>query len=216
MENQNHQSETSDEVSEAIRRKRTTISPFWLLPIIAIMIAGWLLFQQWVERGTQITIQFSSASGVVAGRTPIRYQGVDVGMVQTVSISDDMKSVIVTANVNKDMRSALTSGTRFWLVTPKASLAGVSGLDALVGGNYIGMQPSTGSPKSQFVALDTPPQRNLNEGELLIYLTAKDLGALNENSPFITVKFRSVIFLIIPCYLKIKAYPSRLLLKTLC
>ncbi|CAG9417546.1 PqiB family protein [Providencia alcalifaciens] len=183
MENQNHQNETSDEVSEAVRRKRTTISPFWLLPIIAIMIAGWLLFQQWVERGTQITIQFSSASGVVAGRTPIRYQGVDVGMVQTVSISGDMKSVIVTANVNKDMRSALTSGTRFWLVTPKASLAGVSGLDALVGGNYIGMQPGTGSPKSQFIALDTPPLRNLNEGELLIYLTAKDLGALNENSP---------------------------------
>lgn len=182
MENQKQKSEPNEEVPEAITRRRVRISPFWLLPIIAILIAGWLLFQQWVERGTEITIQFSSASGVVAGRTPIRYQGVEVGMVQTVTISDDMKSIIVTARINKDMRSALTTGTRFWLITPKASLAGVSGLDALVGGNYIGMQPGTGSPKERFIALDAQPQRNINEGELLIYLTASDLGSINENS----------------------------------
>ncbi|MEX9909599.1 PqiB family protein [Providencia huaxiensis] len=183
MENQNPQNEPSEEISEAILRKRKQISPFWLLPLVAIFIAGWLLFQHWTERGTDITIEFTSAPGVVANRTPIRYQGVEVGLVQSVAISKNMKTIIVTASVNKDMRPALNSGTKFWLVTPKASLAGVSGLDALVGGNYIGMLPSTGTEQFSFVAQDTPPQLNIDKGELLIHLTAPDLGSLNENSP---------------------------------
>ncbi|MEQ4651186.1 MlaD family protein [Providencia rettgeri] len=183
MENQNLQNEPSEEISEAILRKRRQISPFWLLPLVAIFIAGWLLFQHWAERGTDITIEFTSAPGVVANRTPIRYQGVEVGLVQSVAISKNMKTIIVTASVNKDMRTALNSGTKFWLVTPKASLAGVSGLDALVGGNYIGMLPSTGTEQFSFVAQDTPPQLDIDKGELLIHLTAPDLGSLNENSP---------------------------------
>lgn len=183
MENQNLQNEPSEEISEAILRKRRQISPFWLLPLVAIFIAGWLLFQHWAERGTDITIEFTSAPGVVANRTPIRYQGVEVGLVQSVAISKNMKTIIVTASVNKDMRPALNSGTKFWLVTPKASLAGVSGLDALVGGNYIGMLPSTGTEQFSFVAQDTPPQLDIDKGELLIHLTAPDLGSLNENSP---------------------------------
>lgn len=183
MEKQKPQNEPSDDVAEAIQRRRARISPFWLLPLVAIFIAGWLLFQHWVERGTDITIEFTSAPGVVANRTPIRYQGVEVGLVQSVAISKDMKNIIVTASINKDMRSALNSGTKFWLVTPKASLAGVSGLDALVGGNYIGMLPSTGAEQFSFVAQDTPPQQNIDQGELLIHLAAPDLGSLNENSP---------------------------------
>ncbi|HBO22923.1 MAG TPA: MCE family protein [Providencia sp.] len=189
MENQNQQNDPSEPVEDVILRKRVSISPFWLLPLVAVFIAGWLLFQHWVEKGTEITIEFSSAPGVVANRTPIRYQGVEVGLVQSVTISKDMKSIIVTASVNKDMRSALTSGTKFWLVTPKASLAGVSGLDALVGGNYIGMLPNAGDEQYQFVAQDSPPQLNIDDGELLIYLTAKDLGSLNENS---AIYFRKV------------------------
>lgn len=50
------------------------------------------------------------------------------------------------------MKDALRKETQFWLVTPKASLAGVSGLDALVGGNYIGMMPGKGEPEDHFVA----------------------------------------------------------------
>lgn len=183
MGNQNQQNEPAQQEQNAILRKRARISPFWLLPLVAVFIAGWLLFQNWLEQGTEVTIEFSSAPGVVSGRTPIRYQGVEVGLVQSVTISQDMKKIIVKASINKDMKSALTSGTKFWLVTPKASLAGVSGLDALVGGNYIGMQPSTGKEQHDFIAQDSPPQLQTDEGQLLIYLTAKDLGSLHENSP---------------------------------
>ncbi len=67
-------------------------------------------------------------------------------------------------------------------MTPKASLAGVSGLDALVGGNYIGMMPGKGKEQDHFVALDTQPKYRLDNGDLMIHLQAPDLGSLNSGS----------------------------------
>lgn len=164
-----------------VKRKRR-LSPFWLLPVIALMIAGWLVYSTIKERGSSVTIDFVSADGIVAGRTPVRYQGVEVGTVQNIKLSDDLKSIKVEASIKSDMRDALRKGTQFWLVTPKASLAGISGLDALVGGNYIGMMPGPGEEESHFTALETQPKYRVNTGELLIHLHAGSLGSLSTGS----------------------------------
>ena len=66
---------------------------------------------------------------------------------ENISLSKDLSKIEVSASVKGDMKDALRKETQFWLVTPKASLAGVSGLDALVGGNYIGMMPGQGEPR---------------------------------------------------------------------
>ncbi|PNS12867.1 MCE family protein [Mixta theicola] len=159
------------------------ISPFWLLPFIALMIAGWLLWTNYQERGTTVTIDFAQADGIVPGRTPVRYQGVEVGTVQGISLSDDLRKIKVRVSIKSDMRDALREDAQFWLVTPKASLAGVSGLDALVGGNYIGMMPGKSGPRREnFVALDTQPKYRVNTGEMLVHLHAPDLGSLNTGS----------------------------------
>ena len=89
---------------------------------------------------------------------------------------------MVEASIKSDLGDSLREGTQFWLVTPKASLAGVSGLDALVGGNYIGMMPGSGKEQTHFTALDTQPKYRLNTGELMIHLHADDLGSLNSGS----------------------------------
>lgn len=167
--------------SAAVKNKRR-ISPFWLLPFIALLIAGWLVYSTFQERGATVTIDFISADGIVAGRTPVRYQGVEVGTVQNIKLSDDLKSIRVEASIKRDMRDALRKGTQFWLVTPKASLAGISGLDALVGGNYIGMMPGKGEEETHFIALDTQPKYRVNTGELLVHLHADNLGSLNTGS----------------------------------
>ncbi|CNE97778.1 MlaD family protein [Yersinia nurmii] len=176
------QQETPNTPTEAQVRHKRRISPFWLLPFIALLIAGWLVYTNWQDRGAEVTIDFQSAAGIVAGRTPIRYQGVEVGTVQSISLSKDLRSIVVTASIKNDLEDSLREGTQFWLVTPKASLAGVSGLDALVGGNYIGMMPGSGKPQTHFTALDTQPKFRLNTGELMIHLNAKDLGSLNTGS----------------------------------
>jgi len=183
------QQETPTTPTSAHVINRRKISPFWLLPFIALMIAGWLLWHNYQERGTTITINFASADGIVPGRTPIRYQGVEVGLVQGISMSDDLHTIQIKASIKNDMADALREQTQFWLVTPKASLAGVSGLDALVGGNYIGMMPGKGETRDTFVALDTQPKYRTNTGEMLIHLHSPDLGSLNSGS---LVYFRKI------------------------
>ncbi|OON40514.1 MCE family protein [Izhakiella australiensis] len=176
------QQETPNTPIEARIRNRRRVSPFWLLPLIALLIAGWLLWTNYQERGTSVTIAFTSADGIVPGRTPIRYQGVEVGTVQGINLSDDLRTIRIKASIKNDMKDALRDNTQFWLVTPKASLAGVSGLDALVGGNYIGMMPGKGQPRTDFVALDTQPKYRVNTGEMLIHLHAPNLGSLGTGS----------------------------------
>ncbi|WBU51178.1 MlaD family protein [Kosakonia pseudosacchari] len=181
--------ETPASPTEARIKTKRRISPFWLLPVIALLIAGWLIWSTYEDRGNTITIDFMSADGIVAGRTPVRYQGVEVGTVQDIRLSEDLKKIEVRVSIKSNMKDALRSETQFWLVTPKASLAGVSGLDALVGGNYIGMMPGKGEPQEHFTALDTQPKYRLNNGELMIHLHAPDLGALNSGS---LVYFRKI------------------------
>lgn len=83
--------ETPASPTEARIKTKRRISPFWLLPVIALLIAGWLVWGSYKDRGNTITIDFMSADGIVAGRTPIRYQGVEVGTVQDIRLSDDLK-----------------------------------------------------------------------------------------------------------------------------
>lgn len=181
--------ETPATPTEARVTTKRRISPFWLLPVIALMIAGWLIWNSYEDRGTTITIDFMSADGIVAGRTPIRYQGVEVGTVQQIRLGENLNKIEVVASIKADMKDSLRDQTQFWLVTPKASLAGVSGLDALVGGNYIGMMPGKGEPQERFTALDTQPKYRLNNGELMIHLHAPDLGSLSSGS---LVYFRKI------------------------
>ena len=176
------QQDTSNIPTEARIKHRRRISPFWLLPFIALLIAGWLIYSNYQERGTTVTIDFQSAAGIVAGRTPVRYQGVEVGTVQSINLSQDLRTIMVKISIKSDLKDSLREGTQFWLVTPKASLAGISGLDALVGGNYIGMMPGTGKEKDHFTALDTQPKYRLNTGELMVHLHARDLGSLSTGS----------------------------------
>ncbi len=176
------QQDTPNTPTEARVKNRRRISPFWLLPFIALLITGWLVYSNYQEQGTTVTIDFQSAAGIIAGRTPVRYQGVEVGTVQSLSLSKDLRTIMVKVSIRSELADSLREGTQFWLVTPKASLAGISGLDALVGGNYIGMMPGTGKEESHFTALDTQPQYRLNTGELMIHLHASDLGSLSTGS----------------------------------
>ncbi len=105
----------------SIRRDRG-LSPLWLLPILAIIVAGWLLYKAVNEGGERIQIHFNDAVGLVAGRTTIRYQGLEVGIVRDVTLSKDLKSIYVSADIYPEAVKTLRTHTRFWLVKPKASI----------------------------------------------------------------------------------------------
>ncbi len=165
-----------------IKRDRG-ISPLWILPILALVLAGWLVFKAVNEAGQRIKIHFSDAAGLTAGRTTIRYQGLEVGIVRDVNLSDDLQSIYAEADIYPEAVRILKEGTRFWLVKPKASITGISGLDALVSGNYIALQPGEGKAAYEFSALDTQPSDTPLGGQgLKIQLRSPNLGSVSIGS----------------------------------
>lgn len=170
-------SEQPNIVPAKVRAPRK-ISPFWLLPLVAFLIGSVLFFQILREQGEQITIRFQDGAGISAGKTAIRYQGLQIGVVKKVNFTNSMREVAVTAEINPEAKAVLRKDTKFWLVRPTASLAGISGLDTLVSGNYITLLPGEGDSEDEFVAESEPPVVPINDGDLLIKLIADDLGSI--------------------------------------
>ncbi|AHG76190.1 hypothetical protein X808_16700 [Mannheimia varigena USDA-ARS-USMARC-1296] len=171
--------EQTQPVVDAQIRQPRKISPFWLLPIVAFIIGALLFFQILKEQGETISIRFAKGDGIVAGKTIVRYQGLEIGRVKRVYFVDNLREVEVLAEINSEARSLLRQDTKFWLVQPTASLAGVSGLDAIVSGNYITLLPGEGESADEFIAEEDPPAVPVSDGDLLIHLVSDDIGSIN-------------------------------------
>lgn len=170
--------EHKQDVVDAQIRQPRKISPFWILPIVAFIVGALLFFQILKEQGETITIRFAKGDGITAGKTVIRYQGLQIGQVKRVYFVDNLKEVEVQAEINPEAKSVLRQDTKFWLVHPSASLAGVSGLDAIVSGNYITLLPGEGEFADEFIAEEDPPAVTVSDGDLLIRLVSDDLGSI--------------------------------------
>lgn len=163
--------------------KKKLFSPIWLLPIVALALGAWLGIKSIKESGVEITIHFPSASGIDVGKTLVKYQGLTVGKVKDIGIDDDLKGVNVKVMMDYRAKPFLNQETLFWLVTPKASITGVEGLDALFSGNYIAIQPGKGNDATFFEAERQPPPMQVGTEGVLIELTADKLGSLDVGSP---------------------------------
>ncbi|XNM47004.1 MlaD family protein [Escherichia coli] len=98
------------------------------------MIASWLIWDSYQDRGNTVTIDFMSADGRYCSRPyACWFLGVEVGTVQDISLSDDLRKIEVKVSISpmKDAlrRKRLSSG---WWRRKSIVTAGVSGLDALV------------------------------------------------------------------------------------
>jgi len=171
--------------------ERHWLSGIWLLPLIAALMSGWVIYQNALEKGIEISIIFNDAAGVRAEKTQIMYKGVSIGVVKSVNMSDNFKQVKVTAEIHPSSKNALRESTRFWLVKPTVSLTEITGLDTLVSGNYIKMQlGKEGKEKKIFTALESPPtlEQEDNAG-LHIDLFVARLGSIVRSSK---VYFREI------------------------
>ena len=173
----------SQPVEEPVVEDKSRWSAVWLMPLVALCIAGWLGWQAWEERGVHIIIEFESGIGIAAGRTTVRYNGLEVGKVEKVAMNPDLKGVAAKVHINRELEQWLTDKTEFWLVKPEVSLAGVSGIEALLSGNYITLKPHKGKPSHHFKALGDPPPLAEGKAGLHITLNARDSGSLIAGSP---------------------------------
>jgi paraquat-inducible protein B len=162
---------------------RQRISVIWLIPLVAALAAGWLGWQSLSERGPTITITFTSAEGLAAGKTKIEHNNVELGTIETIEPSSDFNRVITTARVSKVVEDHLTEGTRFWIVRPRFSAEGISGLSTLISGAYVELDPGQGPPTRHFTALEEPPVITANEPGVTYTLHATHLGSITQGAP---------------------------------
>ncbi|TVZ37527.1 paraquat-inducible protein B [Alteromonadaceae bacterium 2753L.S.0a.02] len=177
-------------LDKAVTRKMSAISPVWIVPAVALIIALWLAIQARMERGAIVEITFENATDIIAGQTQIKLKEVQVGVVQKVKLSPDLKHVVVEAEIDKDVTRHLSENTRFWVVTPRISATGVSNLGTLISGVYIIMDAGApGEYKTQFKGLDEPPVFESDEPGTQYVLQAEELGSLDIGSP---IYFRQI------------------------
>ena len=144
--------------SRTVVKKKTRLSVVWVIPIVAMLAGAWVAVVKIQSEGPTITIVFKSAEGLDAGKTKIHYNGVDVGTLKTIRLSDDHQRAIATAEMAPKTEAFLVEDTHFWIETARISGATVSGLGTLISGAYIGMEiGDSHKGKRDFVALDTPP-----------------------------------------------------------
>jgi paraquat-inducible protein B len=170
--------------SKTVSRKRTRLSLVWVIPIVAAVAGTWVAVTRILGEGPKITIVFKSAEGLEAGKTKIHYNGVDVGTLTTIRLSDDHEHVITTAQMAPHTESFLVDDTQFWIVSPRISGANVTGLGTLISGAYIGMEiGKSQKSKRNFVGLGTPPVVTGNVPGRFFKLKTPDLGSLDTGTP---------------------------------
>jgi paraquat-inducible protein B len=155
----------------------------WLLPVVVILAGAFVVIHEKLAEGSSVEISFLNAEDLEANRTKIRYKDVEIGEVREIHVSKDRKRVIVYAVIHRDASDYLVADTRFWVVRPRVSAAGVSALGTLVSGAYISVDVGRSPTRSKrFVGLEVPPivTADLQGREFVLH--ADDLGSLSIGS----------------------------------
>jgi len=167
-----------------VKRRRFNASLIWLIPALAALVGLSLVINNWLQAGPQITISFQSAEGLDAGKTPVKYKNVVIGRVSKIRLSSDRSHVLVNVALEKSAEGFATRDTRFWVVRPRIGLAGVSGIDTLLSGAFIGADVGDSNDyRDRFEGLELPPAVNHGAPGRSFILHSDDLGSLDIGSP---------------------------------
>jgi len=168
--------------ARVVRRERPSL--VWLLPIIALAVGGWLAVKTLAERGPEITIEFPNAAGLQAGKTKVKYKDVAIGTVTDIAVDKKLQHVTVTAELRHGSEQFLAADSKFWVARPRITASQVSGLETLLSGAFVAVDP--GHSKKQrrhFEGLADPPVITTDAPGRSFKLRSDSLGSLNLGSP---------------------------------
>jgi paraquat-inducible protein B len=156
----------------------------WLVPIAACLIGLGMLIHSWRTSGPRISIEFAAAEGLEAGKTHVSYKEVVIGTVSGVALNKGRTGVVATVDMTRDARDLLKDDTRFWIVRPQIGAGGVSGIETLLSGVYITLDPgSSDQLQTRFKGLDGPPPLTRDSAGTSFVLKAADIGSLSVGAP---------------------------------
>jgi paraquat-inducible protein B len=166
--------------------KKTKISMVWIVPLVVVVLGATILYKTLRDAGIPIVLTFETAEGLEAGKTSIRYKDVEIGLVDAIRVSDDATHVVLDATLIRRAEMYLVETTRFWVVRPRVTLQGITGLGTLLSGAYINFDPGTeGKPVREFKGLEVPPMLELGSDVRQYILHAEELGSISVGSPII-------------------------------
>ncbi len=157
----------------------------WVVPIVALFLGAWLLYQNFATQGTVALVRFETANSITSGTTEVRCRSVRVGVVKDVKLADDLKSVLVYIEIDADSEHLLRRGTRFWVVKPRLSVTEFSGAETLITGAYMELDP--GPPEAErwtsFEGRESPPSTNSTVPGRRLVLATEQAGSLAVGAP---------------------------------
>ena len=168
----------NEEILEVKIRKKEINLIIWLIPLISLIVGGWLVYKYYSSLGPLITIRFKNSGGLEPKRSVVKFRDVEVGKVENVKILKNSEGVLVYVRMHKDMKPFLNDTTKFWIVKPQIGLEQVRGLDALLSGPYIQMYAKPKDfTKEEFVGLSEPPiDSSILNGKILTLISDSTYG----------------------------------------
>ncbi|MBB3637642.1 PqiB family protein [Variovorax atrisoli] len=173
-----------------VRRREWLPSLIWLIPIVAALVGITLVARIIMERGPEVVLTFKTAEGLEAGKTAVKYKDVQIGLVTSLRLARDRSHVRVLVQFNKDAQGFTAEDSRFWVVRPRLDTSGISGLNTLLSGAYIGADAGVSKETAgEFTGLESPPIVTRDDSGKQFLLRANDVGSLDVGSP---VYFRRI------------------------
>ena len=167
------------------------ISMVWVVPIVALAIGLWMIVYTISSQGPEITILFSNAEGIEAGKTKIKVLSLEVGLVETASLNHDLDKVVITARIDKEAEPLLRDDTQFWVVRPRIGSDGISGLSTLLSGGFIQLAPGSGPDgRRDFLGLDEPPITPAGAPGIHLELVSDRVGSVGSGDPILYEGYR--------------------------
>lgn len=163
----------------------------WVVPLAAVVIGLYMVVHTKLTEGPEITINFSTAEGLEAGKTKLRYRDVDIGVVESVGLSKSMDEVVVTARLDHSASDMLREDTRFWVVRARVGAGAVSGLGTILSGAYIQLDPGNGKPgKRTFTGLEEPPLTPADAPGVRLVLYSEEAGSIGAGDAIVYHGFK--------------------------
>lgn len=158
----------------------------WLVPLVAFGIGIWMVYAHYTSQGPVISIRFATAEGIEPDKTKVRAKNVEIGEVMSVQLAEDARSVLLSVRVHKESEHLLHEDSTFWVVRPRIRPGGVSGLDTLLSGAYIEMEPGKSKDLSErFEGLDSPPETSSEVEGMRLTLENDTNKALQAGAPIL-------------------------------
>jgi len=136
-------------------------------------------------RGPLVRVTFDSAESLQTGQSQVKFKDMQMGTVQGFELTPDRKHVVTSIRMTAQAEELLTEGAQFWVVKPRVYAGDITGLNTILTGTYIAMQPGeAGQPaKREFTGLVNPPTLVPDTPGRAFKLTASRLGAITLGTP---------------------------------